>query len=198
MYEDAVDLAGYQLLAITAAWIALDRGEVAPALERWDPIARLAAPTGQKVWRAATSMFHGLIAGPRSGDWAPRRRYLGYSAFESQRCGYRPFVFDRHRIDDAHTTLREVLGHEAFSDAFAVGTSTRTTSYRSIERHRATCDGPKSAVRRGLACGSCLLAWALIVRARGHFGVASDGGGCLHGQETEVPSSTSALVALVS
>jgi hypothetical protein len=139
VYGDAVDFGDFHLLAVTAAWVALDRGQVALAVERWEFVARLAAPPGQTVWRAATATFHGIVA-TRRGDWDRGATLLGYAAFESERCGYRPFVFDRHRVDDARVTLREALGHEVFSDAYARGES---TPYDDLPLYRAPLTGTR-------------------------------------------------------
>jgi hypothetical protein len=123
-YGGVVDFADFHLLAITSAWVALDLGQVTHAVERWEPIARRAAPAGQKVWRAATATFQGIVATTRE-DWDRGAVLLGYAEPESERCGYRPFVFDSHRAADARATLHEALGPEEFQGAFARGASTR-------------------------------------------------------------------------
>jgi hypothetical protein len=138
-YGAAVDWGDFPLLAITLAWVAFDLGHLALALDRWDPVAWRAALPGQRVWRAATATFQGIVA-TRRGDWDRGATLLGYAELESERCGYRPFVFDRHRVDDARVTLREALGHEVFSDAYARGES---TPYDDLPLYRAPLTGTR-------------------------------------------------------
>jgi predicted ATPase/class 3 adenylate cyclase len=117
-YGSLVHLSDYQFLPVTGAWLALERSELTLALGRWEPAARWAEHPTQRVWRAATATFHGVIAVQR-GEWDRAACLLGFAAAEAERCGYQPFVYDRPRVEAARARLRVVLGDDGVSEALA-------------------------------------------------------------------------------
>ena len=135
-YGSLVHLSDYQFLPITSAWLAFDRDELTLALERWDPVARWAEHAGQRVWRAATATFHGVVAATRE-DWDRAATLLGFANAEGELCGYRPFVHDRARVGDARARVFEALGHDRFTEAQARGGA---TAYEDLPLYRSSTD----------------------------------------------------------